>query len=324
MQLRRLGYTSLNLSVIGLGTWAMGGGGWKFGWGPQNDKESINTILQAIESGVNWIDTAPVYGFGHAEEVVGKVIKSLRDKVIIATKCGRLWREDGNIYGNLKKESIHREVEVSLRRLGIDVIDLYQIHWPEPEEDIEEAWSTIADLVEEGKIRYAGVSNFSVSQLKRIQPIHPVASLQPPYSLIERDIESEMLFDYCAANNIGVIVYSPLQKGLITGKFSRERVYNLPQDDHRRNDPDFQEPKLGAHLKLVEDLRPIAKKNDRTIAQLAIAWVLRRPEVTSAIVGARKPSQIEENIGATDWKISEEDYKRIETILDEMEKKIRG
>jgi len=315
MRTRKLGWTDLNLTVVGLGTWAIGGGGWKYGWGPQDDRESKAAILRALELGINWIDTAPVYGLGHAEEIVGETLKELSDRPIIATKCGRAWDKDGNIFGRLKGESIRAEVEASLRRLKVDVIDLYQIHWPDPDEDIEEAWGTIADLVREGKVRYAGVSNFNVEQLRRIQPIHPVASLQPPYSMLRRDVEEELL-GYCAEKDIGVIVYSPMQKGLLTGKFSRERVRSLPEDDHRRGDPNFQEPRLSINLKLVEGLRAIAEKRGRTVAQLAIAWVLRRPEVTAAIVGARRPSQIEETAPAGDWALSEEDIAAIDALLE--------
>jgi len=322
MQTRELGWTDLNLSTIGLGTWALGGGAYEFGWGPQDDKESIATIGHALELGINWIDAAPVYGLGLSEEVVGKAIKGLRDQLIIATKCGLVWDEDRKISNCLKKESIRSEVESSLGRLNIDVIDLYQIHWPAPDEEIEEAWGTIADLIKEGEVRYAGVSNFSVEQLKRIQPIHPVASLQPPYSMLERGIEEELL-DYCSANDIGVIVYSPMQKGLLTGKVTREWVENLPQDDHRCEDPHFQEPELGANLELVEGLRSIAQKSDRTVAQLAIAWVLRRPEVTAAIVGARRPSQIEETVVAGDRALSEEDIAAIQMLLGERQKALR-
>ena len=314
MKTKKLSFTELNLSVIGLGTWAIGGGGWAYGWGPQDDKESIATIICAIKNGINWIDTAPVYGLRHAEEIVGKAIKGLRDEVIIATKCGLAWNSKGNISGRLKKENIRQEIEASLKRLNIDTVDLYQIHWPNPDEDIEEAWGAIADLIKEGKIRYAGVSNFSVEQLKRIQPIHSVASLQPPYSMLERGIE-EKLLDYCSANNIGVIVYSPMQKGLLTGKFTRERLRNLPKDDHRRKDPHFQEPALSANLKLVEDLRSLAEKSGRTVAQLAIAWVLRRPEVTAAIVGARSPSQIEEIAIAGEHVLSKKDIRAVEVFL---------
>ncbi len=315
MRTKKLGYTDLYLTRIGLGTWAIGGGGWEFSWGPQDDRESIATIHRALELGINWIDTAPVYGLGHSEEIVGRAIKGLSEKPTIATKCSRIWDKEGKILSSLKEESIRREVEASLRRLKVDVIDLYQIHWPRPEKDIEEAWGTIADLVKEGKIRYAGVSNFNVEQLKRIQPIHPVASLQPPYSILEREIEKDVL-EYCAKNNIGVIVYSPMQKGLLTGKFTRERIRDLPPDDHRRKDPHFQEPRLSINLKLVEDLRLIAKKRSRTVAQLAIAWTLRRAEVTAVIVGARRPSQIEETAPAADWILSEEEVKEIEVLLE--------
>lgn len=319
MRTRKLGWTSINLSTIGLGTWALGGGGWKFSWGPQDDSESISAIQHAVELGINWIDTAAVYGLGHSEEIVGKAIKGLRDKPIIATKCERVWDKDGNIFGRLKKESIHSEVEASLKRLKIEVIDLYQIHWPEPDEDIEEAWTALGDLIKEGKIRYAGVSNFNLEQLKRIQPIHPVASFQPPYSMLERGIEKELL-EYCSENNIGVIVYSPMQKGLLTGKFTRERVQNLPEDDHRRRDPRFQEPELSTNLKLVEELRLLAEKSGRTVAQLAIVWVLRRPEVTAAIVGARRPSQIEETVVAGDWTLSKEQIAAIDLLLEKRQK----
>ncbi|HQE25936.1 MAG TPA: aldo/keto reductase, partial [Candidatus Atribacteria bacterium] len=244
-------------------------------------------------------------------------------KPIIATKCGRVWNEKGEVFGCLKRDSIRKEAEDSLRRLEVEVIDLYQIHWPDPEPDIEEAWSTMADLVKEGKIRYAGVSNFNVEQMKRIEKIHPIASLQPPYSMITRDIEEEIL-PYCAEKNMGVIVYSPMQKGLLTGKFTKERVKNLPPDDHRRSDPQFNEPLLSINLELVEKLKPIAEKHGRTLAQLAIAWVLRRPEVTAAIVGTRRPSQIEETFPAGDWELTTEDIEAIDKLLQEREEKIKN
>jgi len=319
MQANRLGWTDFELTTIGLGTWAIGGGGWSFAWGPQDDEESISTIHRAIELGINWIDTAPVYGLSHAEEVVGKALKGLNEKPIIATKCGRVWDEDGNISGCLKKDSIHSEVEESLGRLGIDVIDLYQIHWPIPDEDIEEAWGAIADLIREGKVRYGGVSNFSVEQLKRIHQIHPVASIQPPYSILVRDIEHELL-SFCEENNIGVIAYSPMQKGLLTGTFTSERMQNLPEDDHRRRDPMFQEPELSNNLAFVEKLCSVAEKKGRTVAQLAISWVLRRPEVTAAIVGARHPFQIEETVVAGELMLSKEDIVAIDILLDERQK----
>lgn len=320
MERKRLGYTDLELSPIGLGTWAMGGGGWSFGWGPQDDKESIATIHYALKQGVNWIDTAPVYGLGRSEEVVGQAIKGLREKVIVATKCGRVWDKRGKISGRLKRESIRREVEESLRRLDIEVIDLYQIHFPDPDRKIEEAWSTMADLVKEGKVRYIGVSNFNMKQLERIRSIHPVASLQPPYSMLNRGIEVELL-NYCQAHDIGVLVYSPMECGLLTGKYTKESIQNLPEDDWRRTkNPHFQEPELSANLKLIEGLRPIAEKNGRTIAQLAVAWVLCRPEVTAAIVGARRPSQIEETALAGEWALSQKYIAAIEVLLKERER----
>lgn len=323
MRKRKLGWTDLELTVIGFGSWALGGGGWKSGWGPQDDEESIAAIHRALDLGINWIDTAAVYGLGHSEEIIAKALRGMSEKPIIATKCGLVWNEKGEVFGCLKRDSIRKEVEDSLRRLEVEVIDLYQIHWPDPDPDIEEAWSTMADLVKEGKIRYAGVSNFNVEQMKRIEKIHPIASLQPPYSMIMRDIEKEIL-PYCAEKNMGVIVYSPMQKGLLTGKFTPERVKNLPPDDHRRNDPQFNEPLLSINLELVEKLKPIAEKHGRTLAQLAIAWVLRRPEVTAAIVGTRRPSQIEETFPAGDWELAAEDIEAIEKLLQEREEKIKN
>jgi aryl-alcohol dehydrogenase-like predicted oxidoreductase len=308
-----LGQTELELTVIGLGTWAIGGP-WEFGWGPQDDKESISTILAAIDGGINWIDTAAIYGLGRSEEVVGRAIKELGERPIIATKCGLVWDRQGRKVNCLKRESIMRECEASLKRLGIDVIDLYQMHWPEPDEQLEEAWETMSQLAEQGKVRYVGVSNFSVSQLERAGRIRPVASLQPPYSMIRRDVEDELL-GYCADNDIGVVAYSPMQKGLLTGKFSAERVANLAPDDHRRRDWNFLEPKLSANLRLVEGLGPIAQRNELTLAQLAIAWVLRRREVTAAIVGARRPGQIAETISAAEGVLGDEDLAEIEGLL---------
>jgi len=321
MRTRRLGWTDLELTVIGLGSWAMGGGGWKYGWGPQEDEDSRRAIRRALDAGVNWIDTAAVYGLGHAEEVVGQVLKDLphRNRPFVATKCGRVWDSSGAISGRLKRASVRAEAEASLRRLGLDAIDLYQIHWPDPDADIEEGWTAVVELIDEGKVRYGGVSNFSVAQLERIGKIGRVASLQPPYSMIRREVERELL-GYCAQNNIGVVVYSPMQKGLLTGAFTRERVERLPSDDHRRNDKQFCEPLLGANLKLVEGLRKIASKSGRTPAQLAVAWVLRRSEVTSAIVGARRPSQIEEVLPAADWELSAEELRAVEGLIAERER----
>ncbi|HSB67928.1 MAG TPA: aldo/keto reductase [Candidatus Methylomirabilis sp.] len=314
MRTRQLGYTDLQFSVIGLGSFAMGGGGWRFSWGPQDDEDSIRAILRGVELGVNWIDTAPVYGFGHSEEVVGAALKRCSRKPRVATKCGSRWDSDGNIFRRLRKTSVREEAEASLRRLGVDVIDLYQIHWPQPEEEIEEGWDAMAQLVKEGKVRYLGVSNFSVAQMKRLQSIHPVASLQPPYSLLRRDIESEIL-PFCSQQRIGVIPYSPMQKGLLTGKFSAARVQSLPPDDHRRNDPMFAEPQLGATLQLIQGLERLAREQRMAVAELALAWVLRRPEVTGAIVGARRPEQIEETAGAAAKTLSPQVLQVVEELL---------
>lgn len=317
METCRLGYSDLHLTRIGLGTWAIGGGGWDFGWGPQDDARSLVTIDRALELGINWIDTAAVYGFGHSEEIVGQAVAGRRNEVIIATKCGRVWDEGSTTpYGRLTAENVRQEAEDSRRRLGVDVIDLYQIHWPDPEEQIEEAWATIAELIEEGKVRYGGVSNFSVEQLERIRPIHPVASLQPPYNMLARDIEEDLL-PYCAENDIGVVAYSPMMSGLLTGKYDRESIQNLPDDDWRKDSTQFTDPELSANLELIEGLRPIAERQGKTLAQLAIAWVLRRPEVTAAIVGARRPDQIEETVKAGGWQLSEEDLVEIESLLEE-------
>ena len=314
METRRLGNTDLHLTEIGLGTWAMGGSDWKFSWGPQDDEQSIRTVRRAMELGVNWIDTAAVYGLGHAEEVVGKAIKGLRDRPLVATKCERCWDKDKRIYGCLKRESVRAEAEASLRRVGIDAIDLYQVHRPLPEEDLEEGWAAVAELVREGKVRYAGVSNFSVAQLRRVQAIHPVASLQPPYSMLALGAEAELL-PYCAANASASLPTAPMQKGLLTGKVTPERVAQMPADDHRRGDPEFQSPRLAANLELADGLRRLAERRGRTAAHLAIAWVLRRPEVTSAIVGARKPSQVEETAGAAGWRLTPEDLAAVDALL---------
>jgi len=320
MQRRKLGYTDLKLTTIGLGTWAIGGP-WQFGWGPQDDGEAIAAILKALDLGVNWIDTAAIYGCGHSEELVGKALKQTRIRPIIATKCGLLWDEKREKVNCLKSQSIREECHASLKRMGVEGIDLYQIHRPEPDSDIEQAWEEMARLQEQGKVKHIGVSNFSVTQLDRIRKIAPVASLQPPYSMLRREVEDELL-GYCAENNIGVVAYSPMQRGLLTGKFSQERLAGLPLDDHRRRSPDFQEPQFTATLQLVDQLRPIAERNGRTLAQLAISWVLRRSEVTAAIVGARRPEQIAETAAASDWTLSQEDIEEIEQLLAERQEKI--
>jgi len=323
MQTRQLGYTDLHLTTVGLGTWAMGGP-WQYGWGPQDDDEAIAAIVKALELGINWIDTAPVYGLGHSEELIGKTLRGSRfagSQPLIATKCGLLWNEKRERVTCLKKQSIRAECHASLKRLGVEVIDLFQIHWPQPDEDIEEAWEEMARLIEQGKVRFLGASNFDVEQIKRVQKIHPVASLQPPYSMLHREAEDELLH-YCAENNIGVVAYSPMQRGLLTGKFSQERLAALAIDDHRRRNPDFHEPQFTATLQFVDKLKRIAERNGKTCAQLAISWVLRRPEVTAAIAGARRPNQIEETVPASDWNLSQKDIEEIEQLLADRQAKV--
>ncbi len=314
MKTRELGWTGIQLSTIGLGTWAMGGAGWQFSWGPQDDKQSIDAVHHALDLGINWIDTAPAYGLGHSEEIIGLALQTVKQKPFVATKCSRIWDHRGVLGSSLKADSIKREAENSLRRLQVDVIDLYQLHWPTPEEDIEEGWTAVSVLIREGKVRYGGVSNFSIAQLERIKSIHRVASIQPPYSMLVRGIESGLL-EYCLANQIGVIVYSPMYKGLLTGKFSRERLAGLPKDDHRRSDPRFQEPQITKNLRLVEGLQRLAKAERKTTAELAIAWTLARKGVTAAIVGARNPAQLNEFAGGADWQLSEDVLSRIEMLL---------
>ena len=319
MQTRQLGYSDLHISTIGLGTWAMGGGDWQFGWGPQDDQDSIAAIHEALDTGINWIDTAAIYGHGRSEEIVGKAIAGRRDSLVVATKCSRVWEGESREIGkSLKAASIRREVEASLRRLNVEVIDLYQIHWPEPDEEIEEGWATMAALVQEGKIRYAGVSNFSLAQLKRAQAIHPVASLQPPYSMLRREIEADIL-PYCAQNQIGVIAYSPMQAGLQSRKMTRERIAQLPDSDWRSRNRFFQEPQLSVNLQLIEGLRGIADRKGISLAQLSLAWVLRRSEMTAAIVGARKPGQIIETALAGDIQLNQAEIDQIEVILQKRE-----
>src|SRR5438105_1013892 len=251
MKTRQLGNTDMQITPIGLGCWAIGGGGYQFGWGPQDDQESIATIKRALNLGINWIDTAAVYGLGHSEEIVGRAIRGHDWSPYLFTKCGRVWDEHGHVFGVLKADSIRRECEASLRRLQVDVIDLYQIHWPQPDEDVEEGWGAVAKLKEEGKARWIGVSNFDAGQLERCRKIAPITSLQSPYSAISPEIEHETL-PYCRQHGIGTIVYSPMKSGLLTGTMTKERVANFPQDDFRKRAPAFQEPQLTRNLELAD------------------------------------------------------------------------
>jgi aryl-alcohol dehydrogenase-like predicted oxidoreductase len=316
LETRRFGKTDMEITRIGFGSWAIGGGGWGGAWGPQDDEEAVGAIRRAVELGLNWIDTAAVYGLGHSEELVARALKGLSERPYVFTKCSRVWDESGNVFDSLKKDSVKRECEDSLRRLQTDVIDLYQIHWPRPEEDIEEGWSALAELKEEGKVRHIGVSNFDVSQMERAQSIAPVETLQPPYNLINRGVEEEIL-PYCEEQNIGVIVYSPMRSGLLTGKMTRERLQNLPSDDWRRNSPDFQEPRLSRNLELVELLEEIGKEHEHSPAEVAIAWTLRHPAVTATIVGGRRPDQVDGIIGAAELRLSKDELGRIEAFLNE-------
>jgi len=313
MKTKLLGDSDLSLTPIGVGAWAMGGGGWAFAWGPQDDDESISAIRAALDKGVNWIDTADVYGLGHSEEVVGRAVKGLANPPYIFTKCERIWNERGEIAKSLKADSIRREVDASLRRLQIERIDLYQIHWPEPDEQIEEGWTAMAQLKAEGKVRYIGVSNFNVDQMRRAQAIAPITSLQPPYSIIVPEIEQSQL-PYCSAHNIGVLAYSPMRSGLLSGAMSKERVAAFPADDFRRRVPHFQEPQLSRNLALAELLRAIGQRHGRSPGEVAIAWVLRRPEVTAAIVGMRSAKQVDGVIGAAEFRLADEEVAEIESF----------
>jgi aryl-alcohol dehydrogenase-like predicted oxidoreductase len=311
MQKKRLGNSDLELTAIGVGAWAMGGGGWAFAWGPQDDDASIAAIHAALDHGVNWIDTAAVYGLGHSEEVVARALAGRSNKPYVFTKCERRWNEKGEIQKSLKADSIRRECEDSLRRLGVDVIDLYQIHWPEPEEDIEEGWTALAKLKEEGKVRWIGLSNFNVPQMERCRKIAPITSLQPPYSAISPEVESEIL-PYCQKHGSGVIVYSPMKSGLLTGKMTRERVANFPQDDFRRRAPAFQEPQLSRNLKLAELMKAIGERHGRSAGEAAIAWTLRHPAVTAAIVGMRSAEQAKGVLGALEFRLTADEIAEID------------
>jgi len=314
MQTKQLGNSDMHLTPIGIGAWAMGGGGWAFAWGPQDDDDSVAAIHAALDAGINWIDTAAVYGLGHSEEVVARALKGRSRKPFVFTKCERLWNERREIGKSLKADSIRREVEASLRRLQLDAIDLYQIHWPEPEEDIEEGWTAMAQLQREGKVRWIGVSNFNVDHLRRAQAIAPVTSLQPPYSMLAGEIE-EAVLPYTQQHGIGVIVYSPMKSGLLSGAMTRERIAAMPADDFRRRTPNFQEPRLTRNLELAELLRAIGQSHGRTPGEVAIAWTLRHPAVTAAIVGMRSAKQVEGVIGAADFRLAAEEVREVEDFL---------
>lgn len=314
LSLRTLGNSDLELTPIGLGTWAIGGGDWSNAWGPQDDADSIAAIHRAVDLGVNWIDTAAVYGLGHSEEMVGRAIKSLSRKPYVFTKCSLPWHADRSVYNSLKRSSIAEEVEGSLKRLQVDTIDLYQIHWPKPDDEVEEGWETLARLQEEGKVRWIGVSNFSVDQMKRAMKIAPITSLQPPYSMLRRAIEAEIL-PFTQANGIGVINYSPMLSGMLTGKMTAERAASLAPDDWRRNNKEFNEPRLSQNMRLVELLREIGSGHGVTPGVVAVAWVLHNPAITGAIVGGRSQKQVEETAAALTFRLTEEEYAKIVAFL---------
>ncbi len=314
MEKRKLGNSDLEITRVGFGAWAIGGSGWDFGWGEQDDKESIEAIHKALDMGINWIDTAAVYGVGHSEEIVAKAVKEYYgSKPYVFTKCVLLWDENGHVTKSLDPQSIRKECEDSLRRLRVDTIDLYQIHWPpdDNDEEIKPAWEMMAQLKEEGKVRYIGVSNFNVEQIKIAESIAPVTSLQPKYSLISRNIENEIL-PYVKKQNIGVIVYSPMGSGLLTGKYNHEKIEKLPDDDWRKDSRDFNEPNLTKNLAIVDELKKIAEEHNRHVGEVAVAWTLKNEAVTAAIVGARNAKQAEEIMSAHDLVLTEEDVKRLE------------
>lgn len=309
----KLGNSDLDITPIGFGAWAIGGGDWAFAWGPQDDADSISAIQRTIDLGINWIDTAAVYGLGHSEEVVAKAIKSASSKPYIFTKCGMVWDEKREITNSLK--SIRQECEASLRRLGVDAIDLYQIHWPKPDEEIEEAWSAMADLQREGKVRWIGVSNFSVSQMERALKIAPITSNQPPYSMLNRTAEPEIL-PFCQKNGIGVINYAPMHSGLLTGAMSKERVAALPENDFRSRAKNYQEPLLSRNLAVADLLKAIGARHGVSAGVIAIAWTLHHPAITAAIVGGRNARQVEGVIPATSFFLTEAEYSEINAFLE--------
>ncbi len=316
IELKKLGNSDLFLTPIGFGAWAIGGGNWEFAWGAQEDAESIRAIQRAIDLGINWVDTAAVYGLGHSEEVVGRALKGTSKRPYVFTKCSMRWHEDRSIYRSLSRESVREELENSLRRLQLETIDLYQIHWPNPEAEIEEAWEELERARQEGKVRWIGVSNFNVDQIRRVEKIAPITSLQPPYSMLRRAIEQEIL-PYCRQQGIGVINYSPMVSGLLTGKMTAERICALPADDWRRRAVEFNEPRLSRNLRLVQLLAEIGHDAGVPPGVVAIAWTLRHPAITAAIVGGRSAGQVEGTQAALTFRLGDEDYLRINKFIDE-------
>jgi aryl-alcohol dehydrogenase-like predicted oxidoreductase len=314
MQKKRLGASDLEITPIGVGAWAMGGGGWQFAWGAQDDDESIAAIHAALDQGINWIDTAAIYGLGHSEEVVARALQGRANKPLVFTKCGIVWNERRETSRTIQPESIRKEVEQSLQRLKVDVIDLYQIHWPDPDDLIEAAWTMLAKLKEQGKVRHIGVSNFNVKQMQRAQAIASITSLQPPYSILAPEIEKEIL-PYTLANNIGVIVYSPMKSGLLSGGMTRERIAAMPEDDFRKRTPNFKEPLLSRNLELAALLGAMGRRHGRTAGEVAIAWTLRHPAVTGAIVGMRSAKQVDGVLGAAEFRLGPEEIEEIGRFL---------
>jgi aryl-alcohol dehydrogenase-like predicted oxidoreductase len=319
MQKKQLGKTDMQITPVGFGSWAIGGADWAYGWGAQDDGAAIAAIERAVELGINWIDTAAVYGLGHSEELVAKALAGMKQKPYVFTKCSLVWNSERQVGNSLKADSVRRECEASLKRLQVDAIDLYQIHWPNPEVDLEEGWSEMARLQEEGLVRHIGVSNFSVEQLRRVIAIAPVASLQPPYSMLRPAVENEIL-PFCLEQNIGVIVYSPMLSGMLTGAMSRERAANFAADDWRRQNKEFQEPRLSANLELVELLKRIGAPHGRSAGEVAISWTLRNPAVSGAIVGGRNAAQVEGIIGAGEFRLSGEEIDSIGAFIAGMPK----
>jgi aryl-alcohol dehydrogenase-like predicted oxidoreductase len=312
MDKKKLGNSDLELTPIGFGSWAVGGGDWQFSWGPQDDNDSIAAIHKALELGINWIDTAAVYGLGHSEEVVARALKTTSHHPYIFTKCGLVWDEKREVSNSLKH--IRREAEDSLRRLAVDAIDLYQVHWPKPDEEVEEAWGVMADLQREGKVRWIGVSNFSVNQMERAMKIAPITSNQPPYSMLNRAVESAIL-PFCEKNDIGVINYAPMHSGLLTGAMSKQRVANFPSDDFRRNAKNYQEPLLSRNLAVADFIGKIGERHGVSAGVVAIAWTLHHSAITAAIVGGRNAKQVEGVIPAATFRLSQEEFSEIQNYL---------